>query len=61
MAKQYIGRGISYLDIIREGNIGLLRTVEKFDHQRGYEFSTYASWWIRQAIADPAHTMYLRL
>ena len=51
VAKQYIGRGISFLDIIQEGNIGLLRAVDKFDHRRGYKFSTYATWWIRQAIS----------
>jgi RNA polymerase primary sigma factor len=51
VAKQYIGRGISFLDIIQEGNIGLLRAVEKFDHRRGFKFSTYATWWIRQAIS----------
>ena len=61
VAKQYVGRGISFLDVIQEGNIGLLRAVEKFDYRRGFKFSTYATWWIRQgigrAIADQGRTI----
>ena len=61
IAKRYVGRGMQFLDLIQEGNLGLIKAVEKYDYRKGFKFSTYATWWIRQAItraiADQARTI----
>src|SRR5699024_486955 len=61
IAKRYVGRGMLFLDLIQEGNMGLMKAVEKFDHEKGFKYSTYATWWLRQAItraiADQASTI----